>query len=295
MFYPNARQSLFTFESDVFRGSLQPSGHRQGIRSLIHKPTGLSLVHPDFSLLNLYLIFATGQCIASARAFKRSVSTDGATVCVHCDPTHQHRAELNLTYRIAHPNAIDLVVDVCTRDTYRGYEALVSNYFDLAFKPQFCVSESTLSKASQTAHWYTPVAQHQHRDNALIFARDPLASQLHRDGRWSNYQWKTHGYYAYPIALQVHPEHRIALALMTRAEMCPSFSWTIGIADIQQGSYGSDHLDDPHKARNPIYASLFGGDFFAPQHYSTRIRLAVIPLDSEMSALFEAYDAFLSD
>ncbi|MFT5368966.1 MAG: hypothetical protein ACI8V2_003940 [Candidatus Latescibacterota bacterium] len=297
-FSANAKNTLFTFDTGLLSGTLQPIGHRQGIRQLIHKPTGLSLVHPDFSLLNLYLIFATGQCIASARAFKRTITTKSNRVRIHCDPTNQHRANLSLTYHLVSPNVIDLHVAIRTRDDYKAYEALLSNYFDLALKPQFCTSQRDPSQSSKSIHWYTPFAQHQLKNNALVFPRDAQAAQLHHDGRWSNvksiYQWKTQNYYAHPIALQTHPEHNIAVALMTHPKTCPSFSWTIGIADIHQGSYGSDHLDDPHKARNPIYTSLFGHDLYAPQQYTAHIRLAVIQLDPQMSNLYTAYNTFLS-
>ncbi|MGA1196894.1 MAG: hypothetical protein ACO36I_10390 [Candidatus Latescibacterota bacterium] len=298
MFSPNQKQTQFTFETDLLSGILQPTGHRHGIRQLIHKPTGVSLVHPDFSLLNLYLLFTTGQCIASARTLQRTITTQSNRVHIHCEPTHQHRADLTLTYHLQPPNAIDLTITVRTRDDYVAYEALLANYFDLAFKPQFCVSDSNFSKSRKAIHWYTPIAQHQHKNNALIFPRDAQVAHLHHDGRWSNvksiYQWKTHHYYAYPIALQVHSEHNIAIALMAQPQTCPSYSWTIGIADINQGSYGSDHLDDPQKARNPIYTSLFGHNLQAPQHYTAHIRLAVMSLDDQMSNLYSEYESFLT-
>jgi len=298
-FSPNAKETQFTFENDLLSGVLQPTGHRHGIRKLIHKPTGASLVHPDFSMLNLYLLFATGKCIASARTFQRTVTPKSRRIHIFCEPTQQHRINLQLSYQLVSQNAIDLKITARSRDDYPAYEALVANYFDLALKPQFCISDSNFSRSRKNLHWYTPVAQHQHKDNALVFPRDAQAAQLHRDGRWSNvksiYHWKTHHYYAHPIALQLHPEHNIAVALMTHPETCPSLSWTIGIADIKQGSYGSDHLDDPHKARNPIYTSLFGHHLQAPKEYTARMRLTVIPLDAQMTHLHEAYDTFLSN
>jgi len=94
IFSPNANQTLFHFETDLIKGTLQPAGHRHGIRKLIHKPTGISIVHPEFSLLNVYLLFATGQCMASARSFRRTVSVEPNAIHVHCEPTHAHRADL---------------------------------------------------------------------------------------------------------------------------------------------------------------------------------------------------------
>ena len=298
MFTPNTKNTRFTFETDLLSGTLQPTGHHHGIRKLVHKPSGLSFVHPNFSLLNLYLLFTTGKCIASARTFQGTVSYQENAIHIHSEPTQNHHANLTLTYHLVPPNAVDLKITVHTRTHFRAYEALLANYFDLAFKPQFCVSESNFRTPNTGVQWYTPIAQHKHTNNALIFPRDAQSAQLHRDGRWSNvksiYHWKTQHYYAHPIALQIHPEHNIALALMTRRQTCPSMSWTIGIADIQQSSYGSDHQDDPHKARNPIYTSLFGHDLNAHQHYTTHIRLIILPIDTQMSHVFEAHNTFLS-
>ena len=197
---------------------------------------------------------------------------------------------MSLTYQLVPPNAIDLHIAVRAREDYAAYEALLSNYFDLELKPKFCTSESKYAQSPESIYWHTPFAQHQHKDNALIFPRDAKAAQLHLDGRWSNvksiYKWKTHSYYAYPIAIQTHPDHKIAVVLMAHVETCPSFSWTIGIADIQQGSYGSDHLDDPHKSRNPIYTSLFGHNLLASKQYTAHLRLAVIDIDSQMADLY---------
>ena len=257
MFTPNANQNLFHFETDLLKGTLQPPGHRHGIRKLIHKPTGHSIVHPDFPLLNVYLLFTTGQCIASARSFHRTVSVKTNTIRVHYEPTRAHRADLTLTYRLTRPDAIDLTISIRSRDHYPAYEALIANYFDLALQPYICAADSY-----RNLHWFTPIVRELYRDNALIFPRDAESARLHLDGRWSNvrsiYKWKSQYYYAYPIALQVHPDHNIATLLMTRSESCPSLSWTVGFADAKISSHRSDHLDDPLKARNPLYLSLFG-------------------------------------
>lgn len=298
MFSPNAQNTHISFETDLLSGTLQPAGHHHGIRQLTHKPSGLPLVHPNFSLLNLYLLFTTGKCIASARTFQGNISAQKDHVHIYTDPTQNHPANLTLSYHLIPPNVIDLKITVHPQAPLRAYEALVAHYFDLAFKPQFCVSESNFRHTRTNMHWHTPIAQNQYTNNARIFPRDAHSAQMHRDGRWSNvksiYQWKTQQYYALPIAIQVHAEHNIAIALMAHRETCPSFAWTIGMANIQQGSYGSDHLDDPYKARNPIYTSLFGQDLNPHHSHIAHMRLAVLPFDPHLSSVLTAYEDFLS-
>lgn len=293
MFTPNTNHTLFHFETDLLQGTLQPAGHRHGIRKLIHKPTGLSLVHPDFSLLNVYLLFTTGQCLASARSFRRTVSVKHNAIQVHCEPTHLHRADLTLTYRLAPPDAVDLTISVRARDHYPAYEVLLASYFDLALQPQICATNTY-----RDLHWFTPVVHNLYKNNALIFPRDVETARHHLDGRWSNvrsiYLWKSQHYYAYPLALQGHSEHNIAALLMTHPQTCPSISWTVGLADTKISSYRSDHLDDPLKARNPLYLSLFGHHLYPTIRYTARVRLAVTDLDPAMAMPIKTYKTFMA-
>jgi hypothetical protein len=198
------------------------------------------------------------------------------SIQVHCEPTRLHRADL--TYRLAPPNAIDLTISVRARDHYPAYEALLASYFDLALQPQICSTNTY-----RDLHWFTPVLRDLYKNNDLIFPRDAETARHHLGGRWSNvrsiYQWKSQHYYAYPLALQSHPEHNIATLLMTHPKSCPSISWTVGLADAKTSSYRSDHLDDPLKARNPLYLSLFGHHLNPTVRYTAHVRLAVTDLD----------------
>ena len=296
MFFPNEKQTLFHFETDLLRGVIHPRGHRHGIRKLIHKPTGLSLVHPDFPLLNLYLLFAAGRCLATARSTQRTVAADPTAVRINWYPTRAHRATLQVSYHLSAPNAIDLVIAAHAHDDYPAYEAMVANYFDLAFKPSIYVSGGQYQRAP---HWFSPVLHHLYRDNALVFPRNAKTAQFHRDGRWANvrsiYRWKTQHYYALPIAMQIHPEQHIAVALMAHPETCASLSWTVGLADAKISSFGSDHFDNPRNARNPLYISLFGHDLEATGCHIARMRLSVIELDTNQMAPLDCYRAFIAE
>ncbi|MCZ6635389.1 MAG: hypothetical protein O7G87_18470 [bacterium] len=296
MFHSNTNGTLYNFETDLLQGTIQPGGHRHGIRKLIHKPSGLQLVHPDFALLNLYLLLAQGQCLASARSIYRTVTLQNNTIRIHWEPTPLHRAGLDLTYQWVNASTLDLTITVSAHENYPAYEAFLASYFDLALRPYICTDGGSYSKEP---HWHTPVLQQLHRNNALVFPRDAEAGRLHLDGRWRNvrsiYLWKSEQYYAYPLAIQAHPDQQIAVVLMAHPETCPAVCWTVGLADVNISSYQSDHLDDPYKARNPLYLSLFGQDLQPRDKRTARVRLAVIELDKAMEHPIEVYKAFINE
>ena len=84
------------------------------------------------------------------------------------------------------------------------------------------------------------------------------------------------------------------MLLMTHPETCSSVSWTVGLADAKTSSYRSDHLDDPFKARNPLYLSLFGNHLHPTVRYTAHIRLAVTDLDPKMEAPIKSYKTFIA-
>ena len=292
-------KNIWYFETEELKGILQPWGHHHGIRHLIHKPTNTEVTHPDFTLLNLYFLFATGTCLASGRSVPKTVSGDEHAVRIRWEPTHLHKAELTACYQVKEPNLIDLTLTVRAREVYPAYEALLSSYFDLSFRPYIYVSGSTYADPPDEPHWYTPMLHHLYKDNALVFPRDPQMARLHLDGRWGNvqsiYRWKSHQYYALPLAIQANQDQKIATVLMSRPEDCAAVCWTVGIADIKVSSYQSDHMDDPFNARNPLYMSLFGTDFQPGNRRTVRTRLAVTPLDEQMTTPLAAYKSFISE
>ena len=282
-------QDLWEFETEVLAGTIRPWGHHHGVNHLIHKPTGVRLVHPDYTLFNLYFIFCEGACLASARSAQKTVRVHEDCVSIHWKAAELHRAELTACYRVLEPNIIEFSVTVNAMENYTAYEAFLSSYFDLSLRPYVYVSGGSF--VGSRPHWYTPVVESLYRDNAIVFPRDARCARMHLDGRWGNvktlYQWKSQQYYGLPLAVQADRERGVGAVLMSQRQDCPSINWTVGISDPRQSSYRSDHLDDPMNARNPLYFSLFGEDVEAGVERTARVRLVVVGLDDDFGSVVE--------
>ncbi|MDW8368430.1 MAG: hypothetical protein RMK49_21505, partial [Abditibacteriales bacterium] len=69
----------YNFETAEMKGWLLPEGQRHGVKTLVHKPTGIDVVHPQYDVLNLFLLFSTNHCMGTAREKERTVRAEGDT------------------------------------------------------------------------------------------------------------------------------------------------------------------------------------------------------------------------
>lgn len=277
------------FETADLEGFLLPHGQRHGIKTLVHRPTGIDVVHPDYDVLNLFLLFSTNLCMGTAREKDRTVEEIDGGVRVTWPPTNDHRAELIAEYRLVEPDAIDLLVTVRSHWPYPAYELFLSNYFDPAMRPYVLVQGSEYVDPPNVPQWIAPEVNDVFVGTGLVFPRDQHASQRSVDGRWNRiwalYQWNPQRYYAEPVLFQSDPERRVAAVLMSRREDC--FAVISG--------YESPNLADPFKSQNPLYLSLFGDDLVAGDERTVRARLAVVPFDGDFTRVEAAYRRFAAE
>jgi hypothetical protein len=282
-------QNGWHFETEELQGFLRPEGDRHGVKTLVHKPTGIDVVHPRYDVLNLFLLFCTNHTMGTAREKARTVRAEGDTVEVHWPPTDNHRAELTARYQVREPNVIDLTVTVRSRWPYPAYELFLSNYFDPAMQPYVYVQGSPYADPPNQPQWIAPVVNDVFVGTGLVFPRDQHAARRAVDGRWDRiwalYQWNPQRYYALPLAFQADPERRVAAALMSRPEDC--FAVISG--------YDSPNSHDPFKDQNPLYLSLFGDDLVVGSERTVRARLQVTALDESLSQPLALYQAFAAE
>ena len=55
---PDPTTGAFAFKTDVMAGRIEPAGAYHGVSSLVDTRTGRQLIHPDYSALNLFRLFA---------------------------------------------------------------------------------------------------------------------------------------------------------------------------------------------------------------------------------------------
>jgi len=277
------------FETEALKGFLLPDGQRHGVKTLVHKPTGIDVIHPKYDALNLFLLFSTNHCMGTAREKERAVRRDGDAVEVVWAPTKDHRVELTARYEVRAPDAVDLSITARSEWPFPGYEVFLSNYFDPAFQPHVYVQGSPFDIPPDRPRWIAPAVNDVYVGTGLVFPRDPHAARRSVDGRWERiwalYQWNPQRYYEKPVMFQTDPQRRVAAVLMSRPGDC--FAVVSG--------YNSDNTKDPFKDQNPLYLSLFGDDLTAGFERTVRARLQVTELDAGMNRPLELYERFIAE
>jgi hypothetical protein len=285
--YDSQREG-WVFETEQLSGFLLPYGERHGIKTLVHKPTGLDVVHPKYDVLNLFLLFSTNLCMGQARQLERSVVQEGDSLVVSFAPSPEHKAELIARYTLVEPNAIDLTVTVRSQWVYPAYELFLSNYFPSAFRPHVYVKGSPYSAGGGADEWIAPQVNEVFVGTGLVFPRDQHAAVRPVDGRWNRlwalYQWNPQRYYAAPVLYQRAPGGEVAAVLMSRPQDC--FAVVTG--------YDSPNLADPFKDQNPLYLSLFGQDLVIGSEMTAAARLVVGPVDKEGKQALAWYEEFMA-
>lgn len=288
-FSHNHEESIWNFETEELKGFIQPDGDRHGVKELIHKPTGVDVVHPRYDVLNLFLLFSTNLCMGTAREKERTIRAEDNAIVVHWDPTDDHKAELIARYEIKEPNIIDLNITVRSNWPYPAYEVFLSNYFDPSMQPYVYVQGSPCVDPPNEPQWIAPQVNDVFVGTGLVFPRDQHAARRSVDGRWDRiwelYQWNPQRYYELPILFQADTKCRMAAVLMSRPEDC--FAVVSG--------YNSDNMDDAFKGQNPLYLCLFGDDLVPGSERTVHCRLAVTELDQSISKPLELYEAFISE
>jgi hypothetical protein len=186
-------------------------------------------------------------------------------------------------------NAIDVTVSVRLAWAYPGYELFMSSYFDKVMRPHVYLKPW---KPVPGADVVVPMLNDAFRGAVLVFPRDANAAQRCVDGRWERkegnvpfVQMVPVRRYAYCLAAMVDPEAKMAAVMMSRPTDCYAFS----------SRYFAERDEDRPTSYSAFDHSLFGQDLAAADERTARVRLAITPLDGEMSQPLALYQAFLTE
>lgn len=285
----NADADTYAFETEAMAGSIRASGNYHGVWELTDKRTGLQVIHPKYSALNLFRLFAVNLGMGQPRTMARTVKAEANAVEVHWAATDEHQGALTARYEVRAPDAVDLAVTLNCRGTYPGYELFLSNYFDKALKPHVYLHGNRYGRESTEPELVVPMVNDVFRGTVVVFARDPHAARRCVDGRWNRSEWNSPTvqmcpvrYHAYPLAFLADPEARLGVALMSLPGDCYAISTRYHVEDE------ADRMTD----YSAFDFSLFGDDFVPGDTRTVRMRLALMPVDGGLSQPLEYYRAF---
>ena len=284
---PGEDEHSFNFETDQICGTIRLDGAYHGVTRLVDKKSGRQVIDERYSALNLFKLMSVNQMMDQPRQMERTtrVSPDG--VEVHWAPSEGHNAEISARYEVIQPNAVDVTVTVRSNGSYRGYEVFMSNYFDKTLRPHVHLQ----SRGKKPPELVVPMVSDVFRGTVLVFPRDPHSAGRCVDGRWERnergapvVQMCPVRHYADCLAFLTDPDEQLGVVLMLRPEDCYAISTR----------YFAEDDADRLTSYSAFDFSLFGDDLLPGTERSVRCRLALVPLDGELSKPLEMYQAFLS-
>jgi hypothetical protein len=290
--FAKGAEGAFEFQTEAIQGTIRLDGAYHGVTRLIDRRTGRQFIDPRYSALNLFKLMAADQAMDMPRTMKRSVQVSPKALEVKWAATDSHQGEVAARYEVREPNAVDLTVTVRLLGTYPGYEVFVSSYFDKALQPHVYLQPSPRGPAAGEAELVLPAYNDAFRGTVLVFPRDAHAARRCVDGRWDRSERSTPTVqmcpvrrYAHCLAILTDPEKRIGVVLMSSPRHCYAISTRYHAEDEKQRLTGYSAFD----------FSLFGDDLLPGDERTARLRLALTPLDKDLSQPLVLYRAFLSE
>jgi hypothetical protein len=282
---PNDTGTSFDFETDRIQGTIRLDGAYHGVTRLIDKRTGRQVIDARYSALNLFKLMSVNQAIDQPRRMERTIQASEHWVEAQWAANDAHHARITARYEVAAPDAVDVTVTVQSAGTYRGYELFMSSYFDKVMRPYVYLQSRSLQP-----ELVLPTVNDVFRGTVLVFPRDAHSAGRCLDGRWDRNERETPVVqmcpvrrYAYCLAFLTDPDERVAVALMADPDDCYAISTR----------YYAEDDADRLTSYSAFDLSLFGDDLLPSVQRSVKVRLAVIPIEGDLSRPLEWYRSYL--
>jgi hypothetical protein len=290
---PAGEQFALDFETSQMRGSIRAEEAYHGVARLTDKRTGLQLIDPRYSALNLFRLFSTNLGMGTPREMDRKIDVGERSVEIRWAPNEAHQGEITARYEVRDPNVVDLSVTVRAVGTYSEYEILLPSYFDKTLVPHVYLKPSRRAGSGDAeVDRVVPMVNDVFRGGVLQFPRDALAARLALDGRWSRSEYASSvapfypvRHYGYCLALVTDPDKRVGVVLMADPRHCSAIS----------ARYFAEDEQDRMTSYTAIDFSLFGCDLLPGDQRTVRVRLVLTELDEELSQPLALYREFISE
>lgn len=246
----------FAFDTGVIRGTLRAGGRSIGAFPLYYRGADRNLVQSygvcsHYRLLDAHRRFGVAAWEWASTA---ELLADGSVKAVW-SRDEAHPFDMEVTYRLTQPDAIDVVTTVKAARPLSKFEVFLASYFEGFTESFVCVrqqtnqaDEVTFLKAEKTAGVWQ------------MFPRDSQAVTVIQDGRWLHpphpVRWAIMPEFACPVGIRRDPQANLVAIVMSRPEECFAVA--------------TPHSGEPH---NSLYLSLFGRDVGQDETVTAHARL----------------------
>lgn len=288
----NAETKTYDFETATVAGSLRPDGAYHGVSRFIHKASGMQVIDPRYSALNLFRLFSVNLGLGNPRVWERDIKATDTAVDIFWQETDAHQGTIHARYEVREPGDVDLTLTFKSLGTYAGYEILLPNYFDKSMIPHLYLKRREIGPTPPELDLVVPTVSDVFRGCGLVFPRDAHTARYPVDGRWNRSEYKMDvapflplRHYGHPFMFMTDPEKKLAAVMMMRRDNCSAIS----------SRYYSEKLEDRAQSYSAMDFLVFGKNFVPGEEATARIRLSLTDLDSELSQPLKLHERFLSE
>ncbi len=282
------KENGFLFETAQVNGSIQPEGSYHGVNRFTLKQMERQVIDPRYSALNLFKLMARNQYMGMPRSMKRMVKVMPDALEVTWPPTEQHKAELTARYEVSGPASVDVTVTVRSEGTYPAYEVFMPSYFDKTLRPYLYLKKR---RPQNPPDLVVPTVNDVFRGTLLVFPRDIHGARVAIDGRWDRNESNANVVpvtpvrnYAHCLAFLVDTDKTFAVVVMAHPRDCYAIS----------ARYFADDPKDRMTSYSAVDFCMFGENLLPGSKRTARLRLALTPLDEDMSQPLQLYRDFIS-
>lgn len=288
----NAETRTYDFETATVAGSIRPDGAYHGVSRYVHKASGMQVIDPRYSALNLFRLFSVNLGLGNPRVWERDIKATDTAVDMFWKETDAHQGTIHARYEVRQPGDIDLTLTFKSLGTYAGYEILLPSYFDQSMIPHLYLKRREIGPTPPELDLVVPTVSDVFRGCGLVFPRDAHTARFPVDGRWnrSEYQMDVAPFlplrhYGHPFMFMTDPERKLAAVMMMRRDNCSAIS----------SRYYSEKLEDRAQSYSAMDFLVFGRNFVPGDEATARIRLSLTDLDAELSQPLKLHQRFLSE
>ena len=274
------------FENESVTGQFLTSGEYQGMRSLVHRPSGIEIAAGEKlpGLVAPYRVFGNGKRYGDVRDRQPKVELvpEGARMTHSADS--QNPFDLVAVYSWQ-DGVLEIHYTLTTQAEMRGFEIGIASYLAAGFRA-FVSRQS--NNWGEDAPRIVPVDVNPMTDVYALFPRGEAEMRTIFDGRWDlppyPVRYTVPGYFALPLAYRRHATSGVTALGMADPKECYAICIPVNNpADVP----------DPANGYQAIYFYFFGRDLRLGETVGWRLRW-VIGKDLGETEIQEHWESFVS-
>lgn len=261
-------ENLCRFENEDVSGSFLISGEYQGMRSLVHRPSGVEIAAGEKlpGLVAPYRVFGNGRRYADVRdrTPEASLPPGGLRLVHPADADNPFRLDSCYSWN---GDTLDIRYTLVPETGMRGFEIGIASYLQAGFRG-FVSRQS--NHWGETAPRLVPVDVNPMTDVYALFPRSEAELKTIFDGRWDlppyPVRYSVPGYFALPLAYRCHSSTGVIALGMADPRECYAICLPVN---------NPPENPSPAHGYQAVYFYFFGRDLEPDQPVHWRLRWVV--------------------